>query len=142
MKYNGTTFLKVTHLLNAVTHGVGTTNTAGVDCKDADAGLFTISIGEVAGGGGDLIDVKLQESDDDATYTDISGAAFATFSTAAARENATFIGGLNLAARKRYIRANMVIAGSVCIVSANFITTSNRELPVTQPTNTTAEFEV
>lgn len=137
MKYNGTTFLKVTHLLDAASVGASTVNTPSVDCKDADAGMFSISIGTA---GLSTVDVKLQESDDDSTFTDIAGAAFATFD--AGRNEGTFIGGLNLGERKRYIRANIVVATAACIMSANFITTSNRELPVTQPTDTTVEFEI
>lgn len=136
MKYNGTTFLKVTHLLDAASVGNSTVNTPSVDCRDADAGLFTISVGTVAG----TVIAKLQESDDDATFTDITGAGFATFTSI--RHEGTFLGGLNLGAHKRYIRANVIVAGGASIFSANFITTSNRELPVTQPADTTVEFEI
>ena len=136
MKYNGTTFLKVTNVATAASVVASTVNTSSVDCKDADAALFAISVGTLTG----TVDVKLQESDDDATFTDISGAAFAQFTSS--RHEGTFIGGLNLGERKRYIRANIVIASAAAIYAADFITTSNRELPVTQPTGTTVEFEI
>lgn len=63
-----------------------------------------LSVG-AASGTTPTLDVKLQDSDDDSTYADISGAAFA-------QKTATGSEAIHFQTKKRYVRAVATIAGT------------------------------
>lgn len=84
-------------------------NGTGVDLntiRRADAGSVVLHIGTVTGTSPTL-DVKLQDSDDNSTFADVSGAVFAQkTATALSRMN------VDLKVVRRYVRAVATIAGT------------------------------
>ena len=84
-------------------------NGTGVDTQGFAEGMVVLEVGAVSGTTPTL-DVKLQESDDNSTFTDISGATF-TQVTAANSSQVKRLAELNVS-RKRYIRAVATIAGT------------------------------
>jgi len=86
-----------------------TANGAGVDVSDF-AGPVKFTLDSSAGGGGDhTLDAKLQESDDNVTFTDVVGGAFTQVTNAAAAFETLTINGDGL---KQYVRGVDTIAGT------------------------------
>ena len=84
-------------------------NRTGVDIRDY-VGDIVVTLSSSAGGGiTPTLDVKLQESDDNSTFTDITGAAFAQVTDAADSTESIVI---DADATKRYIRAVDTVAGT------------------------------
>lgn len=97
-----------------------TTTGTGIDVTDYD-GRVKVVLDSTAGGGADhTMDVKLQESDDDSTYTDISGATFTQVTNAAVALEDIH---LNIGETKQYVRAVATLAGTspAFTASVNFI---------------------
>lgn len=83
-------------------------NGTGVDTLGYDSAMITLEVGTVSGTAPTL-DVKMQHSDDNSSFSDISGATF----TQVTASNASKTLNLSLGgARKRYIRAVATIAGT------------------------------
>jgi hypothetical protein len=105
-----------------------------VDCKGFEEGLVTLQHGAVSDGG--TLSCKVQESDTDAAedFEDIQDAAFADVAGGALVTSGVYVGRLNLAGRKRYIRvvATLVGAEETALVSALVTLHQARELPVSQ----------
>ena len=56
-----------------VTNGTGTTNFTGCDCKDCEGFAVFVRMGAIAATS--VVNLYVQESDDDSTYTNITGAS-------------------------------------------------------------------
>ncbi len=69
-------------------------------------------------GSGGTVDVKVQESDDNATFTDVTDGAFTQVTEA--NDNATFEKGYG--GSKQYIRVVVTVAGASCSFGVNVIT--------------------
>jgi hypothetical protein len=86
-----------------------TANGAGVDISEL-IGDMKVSLDSSAGGGADhTLTVKLQESDDDETYTDVPAGAFTVVTNAAASFQTLL---LSADARKKYLRGVDTVAGT------------------------------
>ena len=104
-----------------------------VDCRGFEEGLVTLQHGAVSDGG--TLSCKVQESDIvDQDFDDIEAAAFADVAGGALVASGVYVGRLNLAGRKRYIRvvATLVGAAETALVSALVTLHQARELPVFQ----------
>ena len=104
-----------------------------VDCRGFEEGLVTLQHGAVSDGG--TLSCKVQESDIvDQDFDDIEAAAFADIAGGAQVTSGVYVGRLNLAGRKRYIRvvATLVGAAETALVSALVTLHQARELPVSQ----------
>ena len=105
-----------------------------VDCRGFEEGLVTLQHGAVSDGG--TLSCKVQESDTDAAedFDDIEDAAFADIAGGALVTSGVYVGRLNLAGRKRYIRVvtTLVGAAETALVSALVTLHQARELPVSQ----------
>jgi hypothetical protein len=104
-----------------------------VDCRGFEEGLVTLQHGAVSDGG--TLSCKVQESDIvDQDFEDIEAAAFADVAGGALVASGVYVGRLNLAGRKRYIRvvATLVGAAETALVSALVTLHQARELPVSQ----------
>ena len=104
-----------------------------VDCRGFEEGLVTLQHGAVSDGG--TLSCKVQESDIvDQDFDDIEDAAFADIAGGALVTSGVYVGRLNLAGRKRYIRvvATLVGAAETALVSALVTLHQARELPVSQ----------
>lgn len=86
-----------------------TANGSGVDLKDYDGKLKVILATSLGGGTTPTLDVKLQDSADNSTFADISGATFTQVTDSA---DATEAIGLEVTPRDRYIRAVVTISGT------------------------------
>lgn len=83
-------------------------NGSGVDTLGYNSAAFILEVGAVSGTTPTL-DVKIQESDDNATFTDVAGATF-TQVTASNNSQILRVEGLGTD-RKRYLRAVATIGG-------------------------------
>ena len=104
-----------------------------IDCRGFEEGLVTLQHGAVSDGG--TLSCKVQESDIvDQDFDDIEAAAFADIAGGALVTSGVYVGRLNLAGRKRYIRvvATMVGVAETALVSALVTLHQARELPVSQ----------
>ena len=86
-----------------------TVNGVGVNRLGFREALIKLSIGAVSGTTPTL-DAKVQESDDDSTYVDITGAVFTQ--KVAADANKIFVGRIWLEARKKFVRVVYTIGGT------------------------------
>lgn len=91
---------------NAVT---ATANGTGVDTQGYADGMVILEVGTVSGTTPSMT-VKIQESDDNSTFADITGATF-TAVTASNSSQVLRLSELNVT-RKRYVRAVATISGT------------------------------
>lgn len=93
----------------------GTVNGSAIDTAGYDAAMFAVNAGAIGGATG--LDVKIQESDDQASWSDISGAAIAQLGenddNQAPLIDVALGGAYN---RKRYLRAVATVAGGSSVV--------------------------
>ena len=85
--------------LLATTTITATGNQTGVDIRDYDGEIQIILTGTAAGAGADLT-FRIEESEDNSTYTAVTGGGFTAIANAAAKQIIT----LNASELKRYIR--------------------------------------
>lgn len=130
MKFSADEHLKACVGLKADDHqATGPTNGTGVDTAGFDECLVVVNVGTVASGG--TLDIHVEQSDDDTTYADISGAAFTQFTPS--NDLSIYVGRLNLRKLKRYIRAVAVGDGSnAAEASVEFILAGAKRHPVSQ----------
>jgi hypothetical protein len=83
-------------------YGAGTQEGASVDRTGFDEAMVLLGSGVTAATG--TLDVKVQESDDDATWSDVPSAAFTQITPA--NDGQLYIGQLRLIGRKKFIRAH------------------------------------
>jgi len=112
----------MTHLLNALAQAAGlvlaqaarrtsTLTGTGIDVLDYE-GVALVVLNASAGTGTDpALDVKLQHSDDDSTYADVTDAAF-TQVTDVAGSAGVQVKRINVSDFKRYVRVIGTIAGT------------------------------
>jgi len=93
-----------------------TTNGTGIDLSDSNANMASalLNVGAVSGTQGTL-NVKIQESTDNTTFVDITGATFAqqtTSGTAGSLGSANGSQIISFQRNKRYVRAYATMAGT------------------------------
>lgn len=110
----------MSNLLNALTQAVvlalagaarrtSTLTGTAIDLQDYDGvGLVTLSSSAAAAGSSPTLDVKLQESADNSTFTDVTSGAFTQVTDAASLQYMT----VNVSALKRYLRVIGTIGGT------------------------------
>jgi hypothetical protein len=98
---------------------VGTANTGGVDMQLFRRALFVLDVG--AFGASATVDMKLQESPDNATFTDLAGTGVAITQLVAGGGNnrlATLeVRAGQLSAGKRYVRALVTVGTAATILA-------------------------
>ena len=110
----------------------GPTNGTGVDTVGFDECVPILNVGTVASTG--TLDVHVEESADNVTFADITGAVFDQI--LAANDNTIYQGRINLRGRLRYIRAVAVGDGAnAAEASVSFALHGAKIRPIT-PTNT------
>jgi len=128
MKFSLHQFLKAVVGLVADNHAAGTVNGPGIDRVGFEEALVVVNSG--ANGTSGTADVKVQESDDNSTWADVAGAAFAQITEA--NDNTVYVGRLNLVVRKRYLRLVAVVGTAACDLGAVVLLGATRELPAAQ----------
>lgn len=127
----------VSHL--PASYSAGAQNGTGVDCRGFDDLKVVLSNGVFTATGD--ITLKLQESDDNGVsdaYADITGATMTNMPIAS--DETVYVANVNLAKRKRYIRAVVTVADDACIFGVIFELGAAKERPVSQVN--TAEFSI
>jgi hypothetical protein len=69
--------------------------------------LMLVNVGTA--GSGSRFTVKLQESDDDSTWTDVSGATTGTLLESSGGDDSFYFGGVSTQKLKKYVRAYLVV---------------------------------
>jgi len=112
----------MTHLLNALAQAVGlvlapaaqrtsTLTGTGIDVLDYEGVALAVLNASAGTGTTPTLDVKLQHSDDDSTYADVTGGTF-TQVTDAAETAGVQVLKVNVSELKRYVRVIGTIAGT------------------------------
>jgi hypothetical protein len=120
---------KLFDLIPPIAHTATTLTGTGIDCKGFEEALILLAVGVMPSTDG-TIDIHLEESDAlGSGYADITGAVFAIVN---AGESLSYVGRLNLAKRKRYIRAVSVVGTQTCPLYLGAVLSAAKVLPVTQ----------
>ena len=112
----------MTHLLNALAQAVGlvlaaaaqrtsTLTGTGIDVLDYEGVTLAVLNASAGTGTTPTLDVKLQHSDDDSTYADITGGAFTQVTDVAGTAGIQVLK-VNVSDLKRYVRVIGTIAGT------------------------------
>jgi hypothetical protein len=125
--------LKVVNHIVPASRSAGTTNGTGIDTSGHDEVAFVVPIGAIGDTGSDTtLNVKIQESDNDSDWSDISGAAITeianTDDNAIPAINVRLGGRANI---KKYVRAVAVVAGSDSLVYGVVAELKAQKAPVT-----------
>ena len=111
-------------------HSAGTVTGAGVDMKGFGEALVILDSG--ANGSSGTLDVHVEESDDNSTFVDITGAAFTQVTEA--NDNAMYAGRIRMTpTRKRYLRAIAVVATAACDAAVSIVRGDAECLPAATP---------
>lgn len=130
--------LKAVYSLLPQSLQVATNKGAGVDCRGFDEALIVVEAGVVTGSGSHAFKVQEAAVNSDASFADITDAAFTAIT--AANDETVYVGRVNLRNRKRYIRVVDTGSTAVMLGSAMVILLAAREYPVSQVNE--AEFSV
>jgi len=109
-------------------------NGSSLDCAGYESLLVQVEAGAIANTANYSLSVKLQESADNSSFSDISGAATPTLLNAG--QNAPYLLSVNLSERKRYLRA-VATGGSAGggLLAVSFTLAGGRHLPPIQDKN-------
>ena len=134
MKMNSTDFIKSEPFLSPQSVGAGTTNTTGLDLKDADDALITLYVGTMAATA--TVVAKLQESETvGGTYTDIATSTLSIDQAVGTPGDTLYQWEVDCRLRKRFVRLNIVSALAAALLSVEKQLTKPRERPVTHSAN-------
>lgn len=115
--FNPESMCKHVESLTAVSRSAGTVNGTAGDFKGCGDILALFKAGTNVATG--THDVKLQDSADNSTFADISGAAFVQVTTA--NDNQAFKAILRKGSYRRYVRAVSVVATADCVGGVDLI---------------------
>lgn len=115
MKFTAHQFIGARIGLSPAAQGIATVNGAGVNVQGVDECLVHLLLGTLITNS--TIDVKVQESDDNSTFSDITGAVFAQKTEAGGDSDKEFVGRINLVGAKKFIRVVSVVAAAVANVA-------------------------
>ena len=119
--------IKVNQSVRDQAQGIGTVNGLGVDCASSEEIIAVLDAGTFTTG---TADVKLQDSDDNVTYGDITSAVFAQ--VISTNDDTVYVGRVSRRTRpttKRYIRAVSVVGTAICPLSVTIVDASVQQLP-------------
>lgn len=108
MKYAADEFLKYAPSILAAASTTASTDGTGVDAKDYDECLVIFDA--ILAASNAEGNVHIEESDDDSTYTDITGAVFTEITPS--NDVTSYVGRIDLRKHKRYIRAVLATDGA------------------------------
>jgi hypothetical protein len=129
MKYTADEFIKPNTTILPQSLSAALTNGSGVDTQGFKEALVVFHAGTAAASA--EADVHVEESSDDSTYVNITGAVFTQVTTA--NDNTIYVGRIKLEKRLRYLRAVNVGDGTNAVVlGVSIILLAANVLPVTQ----------
>ncbi len=101
MKNTAQETIKVVHVLEPDSYAAGAAaNSAGIDCQGFDEALIVFDLGDFTATGD--VTFQIQESADNVTFTNVTGAAVAE--KVQADDEKVYVGRVDLAKRLRYLR--------------------------------------
>lgn len=104
MRHNLAERAKAILVQTRTTTSATTANTTGQDMREFETAVFLLTFDNIAAGAS-VSEAKLQESTDNSTWSDITGANFrAQQSIGDTDDNKIIVGEVNLRSRKQYIR--------------------------------------
>ena len=103
------TDVKTQQHINPVSQAAATVNGTGVDTSGFNTAQFLINLGVIAAG--QTVDAKVQESDDNSTWTNVTGAAIPQVPDTG-DDTLRIIELRSLAGRKKFLRMELVVAGA------------------------------
>ena len=108
---------KILQSIPAQSAAVGTLNGVAIDCQNFDQAVIVLNAGTLTTG---TVDAKVQESDTvGGTYSDVTGAVFPQVTSA--NDVASYVGFIELNARKRFLRVVAVVGTLASLISADII---------------------
>jgi len=108
--------------------GAGTVNGAGIDTKDFEEAMILLQVGDATSG---TVDVTIEESDDNSSFSAITGAVFPQVDSS--NDQDIYVGRVSVKNFKRYIRVVSVVATNAIELSATVLLGKHDGLsPVTQ----------
>ena len=116
MKFTAHQFVANRMSLSPSSVGAGTVNGTGINVQGVDEALVVLQLGTLTATA--TLDVKVQHSDDDSTYVDITGAVFAQ--KLPADSDGEFVGRIDLVGAKKFIRLVAVTATANTVYSGHF----------------------
>lgn len=81
--------------------------------------LMLVNVGTAASGSS--IVVKLQESDDDSTFTDVTGGTTGLLRESAGADETFYYGTASVSGLKKYVRAELTVADAACNVGVQLV---------------------
>ena len=130
MKMTAHEWMAARRSIEPAAHAIGTINGAGFDGAGYEEALIMLDVGAL--GIGATVDVKIQSSPDNVTFTDIPGAVFSQ-KTDGVDDLKLFVARINLSeAPARYLRAVGVVAVASADFAASMVLGSAKVLPVAQ----------
>lgn len=114
VSFNPDDLLAIEHVENATIAATGTRNMAAADVPDVSEfeHLVLLATSGPITGTSVTVDISLQESDDKSTWADISGHSGSTYRFTDTGDNRLILAKLRLHGRKKYIRAQIITAGT------------------------------
>lgn len=102
--------------------GASTLNGSGIDLAGKRGALFTVSIGDLTGSAS--VAAYLRDSDDNSTFTNVNTTTYpeATLAAATTANTVREMGYQGGGGRKRYVRADVVVAVNTALVAASAVT--------------------
>lgn len=126
MKETAAQALKAVQLVKSDAHAVSTINGTGFDKTGFGELLVTLEIGDKGAAG--TAQVVMEHSDVVGSgYVAITGGA-----SAVKAANGVYVGRVDLEKTKKFVRANLVVAGNAVDASVHGTLIPNKDLPVTQ----------
>ena len=110
MKFTAHQFIAGRTGVGPAAQGAGTVNGSGVNVQGVDEALIHLLLGTLVTAS--TIDVKVQHSDDNSTFIDITGAVFGQKTEAGGDSDKEFVGRIDLVAAKKFIRVVSVVAAA------------------------------
>ena len=131
MKQTAHEEVKVVHMLDAASYGAAAEAfSTAVDCKGFDEMLLIVNAGVITATGD--VALQLEESADNSTWVDITGASEADTTLVVANDQKSYVGRIDLRKRLRYIRVGYDVDDDAAIMSMDAVLLGAKEKPVTQ----------
>ena len=109
--------MKITQTQKADNWSTGTDNSSGVDLANYEEVLIVLNAGTVGSSG--TVDVHVEDSTDNSTFADVTGAAFTQVT--ASNDDTSYIGRIKCTAINRYVRTVLVVGTAACDVGVDVI---------------------
>lgn len=131
MKYRADQFARVVHLLDAASYNAGAEAfSASADCQGYREGLLIINLGVITATGD--VSIQCEDSPDNTTWTDITGAAVADTVIVVANDQSTRVARINLESIQRYFRVGYDVDDDAAIMSMDLVLLHPKYGPASQ----------